>query len=314
MTNSAKKEIYPQVIVVGGPTASGKSALAAAIAAALNGIVINADSQQLYREIPILSGAPTAAEQKGAEHRLFGVLSVAQPASAGVWANLAKKEIARAIEMKKLPVLVGGTGLYLRALISGIADIPEIPASLRAEVQHKREKLGAEKFFAELQKLDPIAGAKLNPGDTQRTLRAYEVVAHTGKSQFSYKEEAGQSLPYDFFKILVLPPRDEIYARCKARFDGMMQAGALEEARAIEAMRVNPTLASVKALGIPALRAHLRGEMALEDAAAQARLETRQYAKRQYTWFKKQFPADMVIEKVADEKDAAQCIGRITAP
>jgi tRNA dimethylallyltransferase len=199
---------------------------------------------------------------------------------------------------------VGGTGLYLRSLTEGIADIPEIPDSFRQNVRTRREEVGPEKFHDELKKLDPASGAKLSPGDTQRVLRAYEIISFTGKSQIEWQAMKGEKPPYRFFKIVLLPPRDEIYQACQDRFERMIQQGALAEAGEVEKLKLPDTLASTKALGIPSLRAHLRGEMELAAAIAQGKLETRQYAKRQYTWFKGHIKPDFLINKAFEpQKD-----------
>lgn len=275
------------MVLVTGPTASGKSALAARLAQAFGGVVINADSMQIYRDLAVLTARPGPAETALAPHRLFGALDAAEACSAGRWRELALAEIEAARAEGRLPVLCGGTGLYLRALTEGIAELPEVPDVVRAEARRLHAELGGPAFHARLAERDPETAARLHENDSQRLIRAWEVLEATGKPLSAWQREAEAAAPaYDFRRIVVLPPRAEIYASCDARFDAMLEAGALEEVEALRTRRLDPHLPAMKALGVPELIRHLEGEIALEEAAEAARTFTRRYAKRQITWLR----------------------------
>lgn len=280
----------PPVALIAGPTASGKSALALKLAEATGGAVVNADSAQVYRELPILSAAPTAEERARAEHLLYGTLDGAMACSAADWAELAKREIARLHSEGRLPILAGGTGLYLRTLLDGIAPIPEIDPQIRAEV---RAASVAENLAA-LAPLDPVAAVTLNPGDRTRIARALEVVWSTGKSLSVWQEqrEGGIGDTIDLKALVLTPPRPWLYERCDRRFAEMVEKGALGEVEALLARGLHPDLPVMRAIGIAELGAHMRGDMTLEDATAAGAQATRRYAKRQYTWFAHQPPPE----------------------
>jgi tRNA dimethylallyltransferase len=280
----------PPVALIAGPTASGKSALALRLAEASGGAVINADSAQIYRDLPILSAAPSGEERGRAEHLLYGVLDGANPCSAADWAELAKAEISRVQGEGRLPILVGGTGLYLRTLIDGIAPIPPIDPAIRREV---RAASVAENLSA-LAPLDPVAAATLNPGDTTRIARALEVVRSTGRSlaEWHKRSEGGIGEEIALQVLILLPPRPWLYERCDRRFADMVKQGALAEVESLLARKLDPNLPVMRAIGVPELGAHLRGEVTLEDAVAAGQRATRNYAKRQYTWFAHQPPPD----------------------
>ncbi|MHB1219517.1 MAG: tRNA (adenosine(37)-N6)-dimethylallyltransferase MiaA, partial [Alphaproteobacteria bacterium] len=218
------------VLVIAGPTASGKSRLALDLAAARRGTVINADSMQVYRELRILTARPGEAETTRAPHRLYGILSAAEPCSAARWRALALAAIEEAHGKGRLPILVGGTGLYLKALFDGLAEIPPIPQSLREAARARHRDIGGEAFRAELSRRDPESAARLAPGDTQRLVRAWEVVEATGRTlpEWQRTDRAGAGV-HAYRTILVMPPRDMLYAACDARFGAMMAAGALDE-------------------------------------------------------------------------------------
>ncbi|HEY0629643.1 MAG TPA: tRNA (adenosine(37)-N6)-dimethylallyltransferase MiaA [Sphingomicrobium sp.] len=280
----------PPVALIAGPTASGKSALALRLAEATGGAVINADSAQVYRDLPILSAAPSDDDRARAEHRLYGVLDGAQSCSAADWAEMAKLEIARLHSDCRLPILVGGTGLYLRTLLDGIAPIPAIDPKIRAEV---RSASVAENLAA-LTPLDPVAATTLNPGDTTRIARALEVVWSTGKTLGEWQQqcEGGIGDEIDLQALVLIPPRPWLYERCDQRFAQMVQQGALGEVEALLARRLDPDLPVMRAIGVAELGAHLRGELILDEAATGGQQATRRYAKRQYTWFSNQPPPD----------------------
>jgi tRNA dimethylallyltransferase len=280
----------PPVALIAGPTASGKSALALRLAETTGGVVINADSAQIYRDLPILSAAPSAKDRARAEHLLYGVLDGSKACSAAGWAELAKAEIARLHEEKRLPVLVGGSGLYLRTLLDGIAPIPEIDPGIRAEV---RAASVAENLAA-LAPLDPVAAASLNPGDTTRIARALEVVRSTGKTlgEWQADREGGIGNAINLRALVLIPPRPWLYERCDRRFRQMVGEGALAEVKALLARDLDPDLPAMRAIGVTELSAHLSGELSLEEAIAAGTQATRRYAKRQYTWFAHQPPPE----------------------
>ena len=292
----------PKVIVVAGPTASGKSARGLAIAEAFGGVLINADSQQRYADLRILSARPSAADEARAPHKLFGDLAADESGSAAKWAIKAAAEIRGACDAGKVPILVGGTGLYFRALMEGLSDMPAVPTDVRAAAAALRVEIGAEAFHARLAARDPISGARLAVGDTQRTLRAWEVVEATGKPLSAWQAVPGQT-PIDalYFNSLLLPPREDLYAACDARFRSMVDGGALEEVRALLAKGLDPGKGAGKALGVADLAAYVAGEASLEAVISNAQTATRQYAKRQMTWFRNQFRADLSLSKKFSE-------------
>ena len=288
------------VIVVAGPTASGKSALALDLAQALGGTVINADSMQVYRELRILTARPSPAEEAAAPHRLYGVLPAAEVCSAARWRDLALAEIAEADRASRLPILAGGTGLYLRALRHGLSAVPEIPEAVRAETRKRFAAVGNAAFYAELSARDPVMGARLKPGDRQRLMRAAEVLAATGRSLADWHREPGggaEARGLAFYTIALLPARAQLRDRIEARFAAMVDAGAVEEARALAALGLSPELPAMKAHGVPELMRYLAGDISLEEASRQATSATRQYAKRQVTWLRHQSEKDYVLEQ-----------------
>jgi tRNA dimethylallyltransferase len=282
--------IRPPVAVIAGPTASGKSALALQLAVQSGGVIVNADSAQIYRDLPILSAAPSAKDREKAEHRLYGVLDGSQACSAADWAEMAKREIADIHSAGSLPILVGGTGLYLRTLLEGIAPVPAIDPDIRAEVRNRP----VEDNRGRLAKLDPGAAEKLNPADTTRIARSLEVVLSTGRTlaDWQRQREGGISDQIELRPLVLLPPRDWLYARCDQRFAQMVRAGAPDEVRALLDRDLNPALPVMRAIGVGEIAAWLRGETTRDEAIAAGQQATRRYAKRQYTWFAHQPPED----------------------
>lgn len=281
------------VVVIGGPTASGKSGMALDIAEALGGTVINADSMQLYADLDVLTARPGPADLARVPHRLYGVLPASERGSAARWRAMALAEIAAAHAAGRLPVVVGGTGLYLRSLMEGLSAVPAIPEEVRRAAHARLQDLGGEAFRAELVARDP-ASAKLNPGDTTRLTRAWEVLEATGHPLSHWQTRTAEGAPEGLaFTVLVLdPPREALYANCDRRFELMMGQGALEEVRRLDAQALekslSPDLPALKALGVPELRRYLRNELSLDEAIALAQQSTRRYAKRQVTWFRHQ--------------------------
>ncbi|HEY1723458.1 MAG TPA: tRNA (adenosine(37)-N6)-dimethylallyltransferase MiaA [Magnetospirillaceae bacterium] len=285
-----------KLIVIGGPTASGKSALAVSIAERFAGTVINADSMQVYDGLSILTNRPGAEDEKRAPHRLFGIIPPEEACSAGRWQTLAVAACAEAWTANRIPVVVGGTGLYLRTLIDGIAPIPDVPQPVREATRALCREIGVPAFHQKLAARDPAIAAKLRPSDSQRLMRAWEVLEATGRSLLDWQaapREGGLAVPH--FSIFVAPPRAALYAACDARFTTMIDRGALDEVRALVARNLNTDLPVMKSLGVPELAAHLAGTLSLTDAITQAQAATRQYAKRQFTWFRHQWSPDEIV-------------------
>lgn len=278
------------VALIAGPTASGKSALALALAESTGGVVINADSAQIYRDLPILSAAPTAEERARAEHRLYAIRDGAEPCSAADWAGLVKAVIAEVHSSGRLPILVGGTGLYIRTLLDGIAPVPSIQKGVRERVRAQ----GLETNRSELERLDPAAAARLNPGDTARIGRALEVVLSTGRplADWQSRREGGIGHKIALRPLILLPPRDWLYERCNSRFEEMVRAGAIEEVKALLARNLDPSLPVMRAIGVREIAAFLVCEVDRDEMVRRGQQTTRNYAKRQYTWFAHQPPAE----------------------
>jgi tRNA dimethylallyltransferase len=273
-------------LIVAGPTCSGKSALALALARRCGGTVINADSMQVYRELRVVTARPSPADEAAAPHVLYGVRPAAEPGSVAWWRVAALRAMAAA----RVPILCGGTGLYLAALTRGLAPIPDAGAAARAEARALLAELGAEGLHARLAALDPATAATLRPGDSQRVARAWEVRRGTGRGLAAWHAQAGPPAPYAFRMILLDPPRAELRAAIAARFQAMLADGALEEVRALLALRLDPALPAMRAHGVPELAAHLRGTLPLAEAVRRAVLATGQYTKRQATWFRHRAP------------------------
>ncbi|MFI4988138.1 MAG: tRNA (adenosine(37)-N6)-dimethylallyltransferase MiaA [Alphaproteobacteria bacterium] len=278
------------VLIVAGPTASGKSHLALAIAEAMGGTIINADSMQIYRELAVLTARPEPAALARVPHRLYGVLPVSEACSAGRWRTMALAEIESAHGEGRLPVVTGGSGLYLQALVEGIATIPEVPAALRARGRELYAELGPAAFRQALAGRDP-ASAGLS--DRQRLVRAWEVLAATGRPLAAWQQETspGPAGQLDFAAVLIDPPRAELYAAIERRLDAMMAAGALDEVAGLVARGVDPALPALRAVGIAELARHLAGELPLAAAVALAKQASRRLAKRQLTWLRHHQPA-----------------------
>lgn len=281
-----------KAVLIAGPTASGKSALALELALNAGGIVINADSMQVYRDLRVITARPTQDEEARVPHRLYGHVDAAVNFSAGAWVADAAKALEEARVEGRLPIFIGGTGLYFKALTAGLSVVPPIPAEIRENVRARLERNGVEALHAELARRDPRAAERLNLRDRTRIARALEVIEATGRSLLDWHDE-GQPplLPKDSFRAVFLAPeRDELYARIDTRFDAMLGAGALTEVERLAARGLDPLLPAMKAHGVPALIRHLRGELSLEEAATIGRVDTRHYAKRQFTWFRHQLP------------------------
>ena len=280
------------VIVVAGPTASGKSALALDLAAALDGVVINADSMQVYRDLAILTARPDTTACARAPHRLYGVIDGADACSAARWCDLAVGEIAAARAAGRAPIVTGGTGLYLRTLTQGLMAVPAIPASVRRAARALCDAGGVGGLHADLARRDPVMATRLHPTDRQRLIRAWEVIVATGRSLAAWQAAAPARPGLLARWVVVLPERAALYDACNRRLHAMVAAGALDEVRRLDARGLDPDLPVMKALGVPELRAVLRGEATQDQAIAAAQQATRRYAKRQTTWLRTQVLAD----------------------
>ncbi|TMJ18819.1 MAG: tRNA (adenosine(37)-N6)-dimethylallyltransferase MiaA [Alphaproteobacteria bacterium] len=278
------------VALIAGPTASGKSSLALGLAERADGVVINADSAQVYRDLRIVSARPGPDEEARAPHRLYGHRDGADPCSAADWAAEAKAEIAAAHEAGRLPILAGGTGLYLRTLIEGIAPVPEIDPAIRKTVR----ALPAGEAHEALQREDPEAASRIRRSDTTRAARALEVIRSTGRPLKAWQAEktGGIGDSVALAPLILLPPREWLSERCDARFEAIFGDEGVAEVRALLDRHLPPLAPVMRAIGVPEIAACLRGEATREQALAAGRIATRQYAKRQYTWFRRQPPAD----------------------
>lgn len=300
------------VLVIAGPTASGKSALAAEVAYALNGVVLNCDSMQIYKDIPIIAAAPTEAEKKLAEHRLFEIYDCDKRGNVVDWLNLCVAEIRKLWAENRLPVVVGGTGFYAEALLKGVTPIPETPAEIRKQLQDRLHRDRLENLYVELQQKDVEIAAKLNPNDKTRIIRALEVIEATGiKLSEWYRKPLIQKLPEaDFITVKIMPSLEVIATRCCLRLDKMVnELGVLAEIERLLTKGTDENMPAMKALGVPELSLFIKGQLSLDEALSLAKIHIRQYAKRQRTWLKNKMPADIIFENVySGQKDYLQQI------
>ena len=278
----------PPALIIAGPTASGKSALALAVARVVPAVIINADSMQLYRELRVLTARPGPEDEARAPHALYGVRPAAEAASVAWWRERALAEMAAARAAGRLPILCGGTGLYFKALTEGLSDIPPVPEAARAEARGLLAGEGPAALHARLAAVDPESAARLQPGDSQRLARAWEVWRGTGRGIAAWQTAApGQPpAPYEFSALHVDPPREALRAAIGARWAAMLRAGAVEEVRALRALALDPALPAMRAHGVPEISAMLEGRMTEAEAGRRAVLAIGQYTKRQATWFR----------------------------
>lgn len=276
-------------ILIAGPTASGKSALAMELAEAENGVVINADSMQVYRELRVLTARPSDEDEARLPHRLYGHVPGADGYSAGRYCKDAAAAIAAAQGEGQKPIIVGGTGLYFRALLGGLSPIPEIAPDVRSYWRGQGETLGPKRLHDELTRRDPEMASRLRPTDPQRLMRALEVLDSTGRSLADWQKQPGTPVldGARCRKLIVLPERDLLYARCDQRFDMMLENGAVPEVQALLQLQLNPDLPIMRALGVRPIKQYIAGEITREDAVTFAKTETRQFAKRQMTWLRR---------------------------
>jgi tRNA dimethylallyltransferase len=280
----------PDAILIAGPTASGKSALALALAEKLAGTIVNADSMQVYRDLRVITARPTAQEERRVPHRLYGHVDAAENYSVGRWCRDVGEVLGELKAQGRTAILVGGTGLYFKALTAGLAAVPPIPSDIREQVRGRLRSEGVRALYEDLRARDPQTANRLMPNDRARISRALEVMLATGRSLTDWHREgmpplldAGRAA-----KVFITCERAELVRRIETRFAAMLDAGALEEVRALAARRLDPSLPAMKAHGVPWLIRHLNGEISLEEAAAGAVMDTRRYAKRQLTWFRNQ--------------------------
>lgn len=296
-----------KIIVIGGPTGSGKSALALELARHVlaqdkQPVIINADSMQVYKEIPLITAQPSHKEQEEVPHRLYGALPASESCSAGKWIKMAAEEINQAFANKKLPILAGGTGLYIKSLIYGIARIPDIDEEIHSKAIVLQEKLGTEQFYLELTRKDPKIKDKIDKANPKRALRAWEVYEQTGISFTQWHEqETEPEFPEEKYQCFFLNrPREDIYNNVNERFKNMVSNGIVEEVSKLMAQELPSSLPAMKAHGVPEIIKYLRGEIPLEQAIEKAQQNTRNYVKRQITWFTHQLPSFKLIAS-ADE-------------
>lgn len=286
MKQAEDQTTQPPALIIAGPTCSGKSALALAVAQELGGTIINADSMQVYKDLHVLTARPSAEDEQVVPHRLYGVLPAAEKGSVAWWRTQALAAMDEAWAAGRLPILCGGTGMYMRALTDGLAEIPDCGEGARTEARALVAEEGAPALHARLAEVDPEMAARLQPVDSQRVSRAWEVWRGTGRSLAWWQAQPGlPPAPCRFTALRLLPPRPELRARIATRFEAMLKQGAVEEVQALLAQKLDPALPVMRAHGVPELAAMLRGEMSGEEAARLAILATGRYTRRQATWF-----------------------------
>ena len=293
------------VLIVAGPTGSGKSTLAMDAAGTFDGVIVNADSMQVYRELRLITARPSPADEAGAPHRLYGFVSAAERCSAGRWLRLARAEVADALSAGRLPIVVGGTGLYLKALLEGLAEVPPIPAEIRMEAEALYAEVGSAALRHELERLDPEGAKRIAAGDRQRLIRAFEVARWTGQPLSEWQQRCSTPAAGDgtgrFATIALLPSRERLYPALEARLESMLANGAIDEVGALLALDLDPGLPAMKAVGVREIGAYIRGESTLEQATKLAKQATRRFAKRQYTWLRHQLSAELVANEQYSE-------------
>ncbi len=301
-----------KAVIICGPTGAGKSSLALNLAEKFEGVIINADSVQIYREIKILSGRPTSDDYRQAPHRLYGIMSIFKPCTLGIWRKMALETIKECELSGRLPIICGGTGLYIKFLLNELSAIPEISPSIKLEAREKLKELGNENFRELLSKNDPASASRIKSGDTNRLLRAWEVFTATTKPlSYWHKKSRKAGSQHKFFKVCLMPERKALYSICDQRFLEFVEQGAVEEARAFDFITASPELPASKTLGLLELIKYTKGELELSDAVEQAQRTTRRYAKRQLTWFRHQLDEDFLIQNLSCRKTVSDCFKKI---
>ena len=274
-----------KIILIAGPTASGKSKLAIEIAKKIKGEIINADSMQVYREFSVLSSRPSKIDLKKVKHHLYGFQPAKKLFSTGAWLKLAKKQIDQCLKNKKIPILVGGTGLYFEVITKGMSKIPNINSKVRDKIRNLQKKIGQEKFYELLLELDPLVKNKIEPSDTQRSIRAYEVKKFTKKSIFEwYKLTRSEFKKFQIFKIFIDAPREKLLKNISNRVEQMFKNNCIEEVKNFVKLNIDPTLSTNKIIGVTEIKDFLSGARSLPQVKEIINIKTRQYAKRQVTW------------------------------
>lgn len=304
-------------LFIAGPTASGKSALSLMAAEALNGVIINADSMQVYKDLRIITACPSDADEAVAPHRLYRFLRATDVCSAALWVEKAMHEIKSAWQVGKTPIVIGGTGMYFKVLLDGIAAVPSIPEAIRSEVRRQCAEEGSAFLHKELQAYDPDMSARLSPNDSQRVSRAVEVYRATRVPLSEWQKDtspgamAGADAQGLVTKVILSPDRDILYDRCNRRFAQMLDMGAMDEVAALDSLNLSAELPIMRALGVPSLIAHLRGDLDIDSAIADAQMQTRRFAKRQLTWFRNQFSHWEKLDAQQSESNFANFVNKI---
>ena len=301
-----------RAVLIAGPTASGKSQAAIAVARAVDGVVVNADSMQVYRELRILTARPSAEDEAAVPHRLYGIVSAAEPFSVGAWLQHVAGALDDIWHEGKVPVITGGTGLYFRALLDGLVQIPEVPDEIRQAWRRRLDAEGPQSLHRVLDERDPAVASRIEPADGQRIVRALEVEEATGRPLSAWQGDRAEGSVLDPARcvdVALWPPREALYARCDARFDRMVAAGGLDEVRDLKALALDPSLPAMKALGVRQLMSYLDGECDLETALEDAKTWTRRYAKRQMTWFRR----NMISWNAISEQDSEKILYHLFA-
>ncbi len=306
-----KKTAFPQSILIAGPTGSGKSKFALSLARRRNGVIINADSMQVYHELRVLSARPSLEDEALLPHRLYGHISLKTAYSVGEWLEDISKVLAEVRAEGRLPIIVGGTGLYFRALVEGLAPVPKIPEDVRAHWREKAERMEVGDLHLLLEQRDREMAQRLEPRDRQRIVRALEVIEGTGISLAQWQRAEGEPAlePGSYLGLVVDRPREEIYRACEQRFDEMVEVGALEEAARVRDMQLDVGLPGMRALGLRPLLAYLDGDIDLDEALVRAKRDTRHYVKRQLTWLRR----NMIAWKHVNSKDMESIEGNLFA-
>ena len=285
------------LVLITGPTCSGKSQLARAIALEFNGQIINADSMQVYSDLQIITSRPRTEDLLSVKHRMYGYLDGSKRGNVASWHKLAIKEISQSNSEETLPIVVGGTGLYLNSLINGISEIPEPTKEIKKYVDEEKHKFGLRSIYEKLEKIDPLGSKKIKPNDVQRIIRSYEVFLTSGEPlTFWQRKKMAKPLECSkIYKLLVLPNRSILYQMCNSRFDEMLSSGGIEEVLRLKERSLDPSLPVMNAIGVRELSDFLDGDICLEDAVSKSKQLTRNYAKRQFTWFKNQFNSSTIV-------------------
>jgi len=278
-------ELKPVIVLLAGPTASGKSKLATELSKIINGEIINADSMQVYKELKILTSRPSPSDVKKVKHHLYGFVSVKKNFSTGAWLNIATKKIKSILKKKKVPILVGGTGLYFKTLVDGLVKIPDIPTFLRKKIRKYHKKIGQQKFYNKLLKLDPKVKNFILKSDSQRSIRAYEVKKFTKKSLYDWTENTKPTFdPNLFQKFFIHPPKDLLLQQINLRINRMFKQRVKQEVKKFSKLRIHPDLSANKVIGIQEIKDHLVKKLTIAEVKNLIQIRTRQYAKRQFTW------------------------------